>query len=122
LCGSWQIKKQDLRRDGTVSLSYKKNTPNEVIERIKRKDGVQIIDVRETQEWESGHIPNAKHIPLGELPGRLNELKKNKETIIVCRSGSRSKMACEFLSQMGFNVINMVGGMIHWPGDVKSGK
>jgi rhodanese-related sulfurtransferase len=102
--------------------TFKVHLPEEVAERIKRKDDIDIIDVREPEEWESGHIPNAKHIPLGELPERLNELNSNKETIMVCRSGNRSIKACDYLFQMGYNVINMTGGMMNWSGDIKTGK
>ncbi|HJV46807.1 MAG TPA: rhodanese-like domain-containing protein [Bacillota bacterium] len=102
--------------------TYKEHSPQEVMEMIKSKEDIEIIDVRESEEWESGHIPTAKHIPLGELSERMNELDKTKETIMVCRSGNRSSKACQFLSQMGYSVINMNGGMMNWSGEVKIGK
>jgi len=96
--------------------------PFEVKERLKRGDKFTILDVREHEEWEAGHIPQAKHIPLGELETRLNELNPNEETVVVCRSGGRSGIACEFLAAMNYNVINMSGGMTAWQGDVRQGK
>ncbi|MCY9657146.1 rhodanese-like domain-containing protein [Paenibacillus chondroitinus] len=102
--------------------TYKEQLPHEVLDRMKRKDQVIILDVREPDEWESGHIPGAKHIPLGEINRALNELDSKQETIIVCRSGNRSGRACEFLSSLGYNVVNMPGGMLEWPGDMEYGK
>ncbi|CAG7639853.1 rhodanese-like domain-containing protein [Paenibacillus allorhizosphaerae] len=93
--------------------------PHEVAERKKRGEKFEILDVREHEEWESGHIPEAKHIPLGELEARHNELSKDEETIVVCRSGNRSRMACDYLSALGYKVVNMPGGMSVWPGQVK---
>jgi rhodanese-related sulfurtransferase len=78
--------------------------------------------VREQEEWESGHIPGARHIPLGTLNERHQELDTKQETIIVCRSGNRSGMACEFLESLGYNVVNMQGGMMSWDGKVEYGK
>ncbi|UJF35669.1 rhodanese-like domain-containing protein [Paenibacillus hexagrammi] len=100
---------------------YTEQLPEEVLERMKRKEDIVILDVREPEEWESGHIPGAKHIPLGQIAKALNELDPKQETIVVCRSGNRSGQACDFLSSMGFHVINMPGGMSKWSGDVVYG-
>jgi rhodanese-related sulfurtransferase len=64
-------------------------------------------------------IPSAKHIPLGEVPYRLNELDSIKEYIIVCRSGKRSEKACSVLAANNFKVTNMTGGMLNWNGEIK---
>jgi rhodanese-related sulfurtransferase len=93
--------------------------PFEVKERMKRGDNFTILDVREPDEWASGHIPGAKHIPLGEIEARHGELDKKGETVVVCRSGGRSSTACEFLAAMGYHVINMPGGMSAWQGDIE---
>lgn len=102
--------------------TYKVLQAHEVLERIKHKENVTILDVREHDEWESGHIYGAKHIPLGQIARALNEIQPKQETIIVCRSGNRSGMACDFLSSMGYHVVNMSGGMSQWSGEVESGK
>lgn len=76
-----------------------------------------IIDVREDSEWQSEHIPGAIHIPLAELPKRLDELKKyqNSEVITQCRSGKRSLQAQEILKSAGFaKVYNLDGGLNAW--------
>lgn len=96
--------------------------PHEVAERIQKGEKFEILDVREHDEWESGHIPEARHIPLGELQGRHNELSKDREMVVVCRSGKRSGVACDLLSTLGYKVVNMPGGMSMWPGQVKFGK
>ena len=95
---------------------------SEVRERLERGEALNIIDVREDEEWEAGNIPGAKHIPLGVLGQRLDELDRQKEYIFVCRSGNRSGIACEHLEAMGYNVINMTGGMLCWDGEVEYGK
>lgn len=101
---------------------YKEQLPEEVLKRIGQKEDVELLDVREPEEWEAGHIPGAKHIPLGEIPDRIHELNPNKETIVICRSGNRSGKACDFLSARGHQVVNMAGGMMKWNGEVKRGK
>lgn len=76
-----------------------------------------VLDVREDSEWKIGHIPDAKHIPLGKLSGRVSELEKFKDKAIVisCRSGHRSARACSILKKSGFdNVHNLAGGIIAW--------
>ncbi|WP_438497103.1 rhodanese-like domain-containing protein [Paenibacillus sp. IHBB 3054] len=72
------------------------------------------LDVREQEEWQEGHIAGAKHLPLGQLSERLNELDPNPETIVICRSGGRSGLACELLIASGFNAISMTGGLNNW--------
>ncbi|MCM3271945.1 rhodanese-like domain-containing protein [Paenibacillus elgii] len=101
---------------------YKEQKPEVILDRMNRKEHIVILDVREHDEWESGHIPGAKHIPLGQIARALNDMDPKQETIIVCRSGNRSGQACEFLSSMGFHVVNMPGGMTQWTGGIVYGK
>jgi rhodanese-related sulfurtransferase len=94
--------------------------PLDVKEKLERGEPVQIVDVREFHEVARGKIPGAKHIPLGEIADRMHEIDPDAETIMVCRSGSRSGMACEFLMRQGYkNVKNMMGGMLIWDGPVE---
>lgn len=102
--------------------TYKELLPHEVQDRIQRKEKITILDVRESDEWESGHIPGAIHIPLGQIARALNEIDPKQETIVVCRSGNRSGKACEYLSSLGYNVVNMTGGMLQWAGNMEYGK
>lgn len=93
--------------------------PQEVQAKLEAGEALAIIDVREVDEVEAGHIPSIIHIPLGLLEFKMNELDKAKSYIIVCRSGGRSGQAAEFLASYGYDVTNMVGGMLEWTGEVK---
>jgi rhodanese-related sulfurtransferase len=75
---------------------------------------VQLVDVREDSEVAQGRIPGARHIPLGQLGGRLAELDRQQPVIAICRSGNRSAKATEMLTEAGFTCDNMVGGMLAW--------
>ncbi|RNI19037.1 rhodanese-like domain-containing protein [Flexivirga caeni] len=80
-------------------------------------DDAVVIDVREQNEWDAGHAPGAIHIPLGELPARLDELPESGERDplqVVCRSGNRSGKAVAWLNQQGFDAVNVAGGMKQW--------
>ncbi|AFU11476.1 rhodanese-like domain-containing protein [Bacillus toyonensis] len=96
----------------------KEITAREVEERLLRNEEIHVIDVREVEEVREGKIPGVLHIRLGLLEFRMHELDKNNEYIIVCRSGGRSARAVQFLEGYGFQVINMVGGMLAWEGKV----
>ena len=78
-------------------------------------DDVLLLDVREDDEWAAGHAPGAVHIPLGEVPTRLDELPEGDEPLaVVCRSGGRSSRAVQWLVHQGFDVVNVEGGMRGW--------
>ncbi|SOC57527.1 rhodanese-like domain-containing protein [Ornithinimicrobium cerasi] len=78
-------------------------------------DDALVIDVREHDEWIAGHAPGAVHLPLGDIPARLDELPTTDESLpIVCRSGGRSGRAVQWLVQQGFDVVNVEGGMKAW--------
>jgi len=91
----------------------------EVQQALEQGQAINLIDVREVDEVESGHIPGITHIPLGLLEFRMHELKKSEPYVMVCRSGGRSGSATQFLESQGFDVSNMVGGMLAWSGEVK---
>ncbi|KIV58399.1 hypothetical protein TS65_05980 [Aneurinibacillus migulanus] len=106
--------------EGGDSVSvYGEVSTHEVNERLKQGENLHLIDVREDDEYAAGRVPGAKHIPLNQIPERLHELDKDKEYIMVCRSGNRSGMASEWLSERGYHVKNMVGGMLDWTGDIE---
>src|SRR5579875_3733477 len=94
-------------------------SPAEVKRKIDRGDPFVLLDVREPQEWQICHIPQAKLIPLGELPRRLNELDSATEIVAHCKSGMRSAKAVDFLKQAGFKKVkNMTGGILAWSDQV----
>ncbi|MBX0290464.1 rhodanese-like domain-containing protein [Hymenobacter sp. HSC-4F20] len=89
-------------------------TASELKERQTAGTAPTIIDVRETWENEESRIAGSQNIPLGELPGKLDELEdlKDQEIIVHCKGGGRSASAKAFLQQHGFtNVRNLLGGM-----------
>lgn len=77
-------------------------------------DGVNVLDVREPQEWEAGHIEGATHIPLRQLPEHTDELSRDGQLLVVCKIGGRSAQAVAYLGQLGLNAVNLAGGMIDW--------
>lgn len=85
--------------------------PNDV---HTRQDEVQLIDVRDTDEWRAGRIPGARWIPMDELPDRLGELDSDKPVVTVCRSGKRSGEMADLLASRGYRVDNLDGGMHAW--------
>ena len=93
-------------------------SPREVYERTQHDSDVVLIDVRTDGEYnaELGHVAGTILLPVQQLEARVGELEKykSKTIIAICRSGNRSGKAAEFLSQRGFDVFNMAGGMIRW--------
>ena len=77
-------------------------------------DAPPIIDVRETDEFVSGHVPGAVHIPLGELGERLAEIPAAAEIYLICASGIRSEHAAAALAARGIRAVNVVGGTNAW--------
>lgn len=81
----------------------------------KRESGAFILDVRQPEEWNEAHIPNSTLIPLDQLPDRINELPKDQEIVVVCRSGNRSAQGRDILLDAGFaSVTSMAGGLNEW--------
>lgn len=83
---------------------------------INHKDAL-VLDVREKNEFDAGHILNSKLIPLGKLRERIGELEKHRERpiLVVCRSGQRSASACAMLGKFGFaQACNLEGGVMAW--------
>jgi len=77
-------------------------------------DEAWLLDVREDDEWGAGHVPEATHIPMGELRTRTGELPPDGEIYVICRSGVRSARVAEALNAAGWHAINVAGGMQDW--------
>ena len=73
-----------------------------------------LLDVREIDEWQAGHAPDAVHIPLGELGGRVAEVPRDRDVYVICRSGARSGQAVRAFNGAGFAAMNVAGGMQAW--------
>ncbi len=77
--------------------------------------GVAVIDVRNQSEWDAGHIPGARHIQLGTLDARLNEVPRDGVVVVHCQGGGRSSIAASLLAARGFsNIINLQDGYSAW--------
>lgn len=79
-----------------------------------RFDQVQLVDVRYDKEWREGHIEGAVHIPEDDIEDRLDELDRSRPVITVCRAGTRSDEAAEWLRGQGFDAQSLDGGMLAW--------
>lgn len=73
-----------------------------------------LLDVREDDEWQLGHAPGAVHIPLSDIPARIDELDPDAQLYVVCRQGGRSLEAVKYLNRIGFEAVNVEGGMVAW--------
>jgi rhodanese-related sulfurtransferase len=73
-----------------------------------------LLDVREDDEWQRGHAATAHHIPMGEVPGRLDEIDRSATLYVICKAGGRSAKVAEFLARDGFEPVNVDGGMLAW--------
>lgn len=79
------------------------------------QNGAVFLDVRTQQEWDQGHIERSLLVPLDELQSRINELPRDKDIVVVCRSGARSKEGATLLRQNGFTRVTcMTGGIQAW--------
>ncbi|MET7769215.1 rhodanese-like domain-containing protein [Nocardia sp. NPDC005366] len=82
-----------------------------------RPDGVGraiLLDVREDDEWGLGHAPGALHIPMADVPARVDELAFDTDLYVICRQGGRSIEVTRYLAHVGFDAVNVSGGMVAW--------
>jgi rhodanese-related sulfurtransferase len=77
-------------------------------------DAAELIDVRERDEWEAGHVAGARHVELPDLPAEAERIDRGRPVIFQCRSGNRSRMAAEAFRESGYEAYNMAGGLIAW--------
>jgi len=75
---------------------------------------VVLLDVREDDEWQSGHAPGAQHIPMGQVPARLAEIDPAATLFVVCQAGGRSLRVSQYLARNGYAPVNVNGGMSAW--------
>ena len=95
-------------------------TATELKNRMDVGEDVQLVDVRQPDEYAFARIEGAKLIPLGEIMRRIDELDDSKELILQCKSGGRSAQAIEFLTRAGYQgkMSNLKGGITAWSNDV----
>ena len=82
-------------------------------------ENLDLIDVREVHEFQAGHAPGSKNLPLSTLEQGYKELNPDRTYHVICQGGVRSASACQFLSAQGLSVTNVEGGMNAWPGQVE---
>lgn len=91
--------------------------PKEVSREEARKlveEGAQLVDVRADHEWEAGRISGATHVPLPQLPQRLDEIDKDRPVVLYCRGGNRSSMATAALAEAGYDAVKLTEGIVGW--------
>ncbi len=94
-------------------------TPRELQGRLSRGEDLQLIDVREQFEWDIARIPGARLVPLATLPDVVATLDRDREVVVYCKGGSRSRAAASHLADAGFaRVTNLTGGILRWQADV----
>jgi rhodanese-related sulfurtransferase len=95
-------------------------TATELKQRIDRGDDIQIIDVREPNEYQTARLENAKLIPLAQVLDRAGEIDQTRETVVHCKGGVRSAKAIEALQRAGFKgrLLNLKGGITAWSNEV----
>jgi rhodanese-related sulfurtransferase len=97
---------------GWILADFDMIKPPQAIKLIKNDKNITILDVREDDEYNSGHIAKSIHIPLGKLEANLNKLPKDKKILVYCRSGNRSISASRILKSHGYTPIDVKGGII----------
>jgi sulfur-carrier protein adenylyltransferase/sulfurtransferase len=95
-------------------------TATELKQRLDRGDDLQIIDVREPNEYETARLEGTKLIPLAQVASRMDEIDPSRETVVHCKGGVRSARAIEALQRAGFKgrLINLKGGITAWSNEV----
>ena len=81
--------------------------------------GAKVVDVREPREYAAGHVPGAVNIPMGHLPGRLDEIDRSAPVYVICATGNRSSVMTRVLNGAGFEAFNVAGGTSAW---IQSGR
>jgi adenylyltransferase/sulfurtransferase len=116
-CG---LKPQETKIDQTEEQKMEEITATELKQRLDRGDRLQIIDVREPNEYDIARIPNTKLIPLGQVVNRMGEIDPNRETVMHCKMGGRSSKAIEALKRAGYTgrLVNLKGGITAWSNEV----
>ena len=110
---------QDTEKDqGEVYMNI---TAEEAKEIMDSQEGHVILDVREQDEYDAGHIPGAILIPYTQIEDKADEMlpDKDQQILVYCRSGRRSKIAAEALAELGYTNIKEFGGIIDWPYEVE---
>ena len=102
----------DGEEPGSMTVEVPDVAPEDAVELVEA--GALLLDVREPDEWQAGHAPGAMHVPMREIPARVEDLSTDRRIVAICRSGARSRTVAEALVGAGFDVVNVGGGMRAW--------
>lgn len=102
-------------------ISFDK-TMDEVKKEVDAQAAIQLVDVREKDEFMEGHLPKARMIPLSDLENAACSLTKDKPLYVYCRSGQRARSAVKRLKAMGFQDVYNIGGIIQWSYEIETGE
>ena len=107
----------DQAKETNKEAVYVNITAEEAKQIMDSQEGYRILDVREQEEYDAGHIPGAILIPYTQIKEKANEMlpDKNQLILVYCRSGRRSKIASEALVELGSTNIKEFGGILDWP-------
>lgn len=102
-------------------FSFFQKTPSISTSELATKvnNNITLLDVRTPQEYRAGHISKAQNVPLDKI---ANYQGKNKDVVVICQSGMRSRQAAKILTKKGYQVTNVRGGMNQWTGKTVGGK
>ena len=105
--GAWAAAGRPL---GSVPQTTSRDLANQL-----RQGAITVLDVRGRSEWEAGHLPGVKNIPVGYLADYLEDIPRDKPVVVHCQGGARSAIAASLLRARGYtNVINLSGGLADW--------
>lgn len=93
-------------------------SPAELKARLATADPPIVLDVREPWERDIARVPGTLDIPMGEVTARLADLPREREVVVMCRSGGRSAKVAEYLDREGYRVQNLAGGILAWARDI----
>lgn len=97
---------------------FKNVKMNEFEQALKNGDA-NVLDVRELYEYEEGHVPGSINVPTSEFLKYMHLIDKDKHYYIICLTGSRSLMVARYLDQQGYQVSNVLGGIIVYRGEIE---
>ena len=96
-------------------MQIKEIDSSELKNRLDAGEDIVLLDIRSEAELRQGILPDSEHLPMHLIPLKIQDLPKDKDVVLYCRSGARSYHACAFLAQQGVeNVINLRGGILAW--------
>jgi rhodanese-related sulfurtransferase len=94
-------------------------SPAEFVRDFAARERTLLLDVREARELAIAALPGALHIPMAEVPARLADLGRDRDIVVLCRSGGRSLTVARFLEAQGYaSVANLTGGILAWSRDI----